>query len=238
LPAIALFITFSTKILIDEHEIILKNIIKQKALKWTDIKEIERVRRLCIWRGENPKDLKIASTAGAKIFVYGYLKDYDQAIKDIEQYSRKAIGTLKYYAGSGYFIHKKTYLYTTMFLGIGLLCVLILYYYYHYPLKTVLLSCLPLSVLAFYIAYMDRKAQVRISFTDEGIIYEYAKQIGLRFKRVSTIIPLESIISVKMVNEKKGPVEIETSKEDYLLWSYYDDNLNSKVIEEIKRRKQ
>lgn len=237
LPAMTVFIRTNVKILIDEHEIVVKYLLSQEKINWGDITEIERVHELSVWRRENPRDLKFTRNDGKVIFIYGYLKDYDQAIKDIERYSPKAIGQLKAYKGTESVVHKKHEWSLVVIAGALFIWALTIKDIYKdlFSFSNVIIF----FIFLFYWVYFLKMGKVIISFSDKGIIYEGGESRGIIFfKRVRSVIPWETINSVKIVNDRKGPIKIETSSRNYLFWSAKDPKINATVFEEINRRMQ
>jgi len=88
IPLIAIFILLKTNIQLNSEGIAQKNFLIYKKIRWEEVVSIKKVRKYTISFDE-PKDIKITGRDGTTIIVYGFLKDLEEAEKDIKKYSRK-----------------------------------------------------------------------------------------------------------------------------------------------------
>jgi len=236
MPLGAIFILLRTSVSINEKEIIFKKFAKEKSFLWEDIISIERIRRYSLT--PNPKDLKISIRNGKEIYIYGYLKDLNDAEQRIEKYSMKTIGEKTVYKGNGSIIYKRYTDLLWLLIGINFGSILVLYYYYQINVRTVVVYLSPtlFLLLIYYFSYFERMTQVVISFNENEMLYESSRRYGIFFKRVKFNFPWKAIISAKIVDEKKGPIIIETTQGDYPFWSNYDNDINVIVADKINLR--
>lgn len=91
IPLIMIFILLKTEIHINEREIIKKSITGNKTMRWEDVSSIERKNIYTIYL-DKPRDFTITATNNKRIYIYGFLRDIEDAEKDIIHYSKNEIG--------------------------------------------------------------------------------------------------------------------------------------------------
>ena len=239
IPLTAISVLLNTKLIISETGVRLKNFLKEKHIRWEDIETIDRKHFYPIIRELKPNDIEIKDRSKKVIRIYRFLRSFEEAKKDIERYLKRKIDEVtayKSYKGGGYNIHKKISLLIITLMAINWILIFILYFFKYKPKIIIVYTCIPFLAIALYALYFERKSCIELSITNIGLIYESAKRYGLRFKRFRSSIPWSSINSVKIIDNKKGPLKIETSDGNYFFWNSVNSDLNFKILDEINRR--
>ncbi len=91
-PLVTIFILLKTEISITGTEIVQKNFIKEKRIKWEDVISIEKKHFYRLHPDfEKPEDIEIIDNKKNVIRVYRFLEEFEEAEDYINRYSKNYI---------------------------------------------------------------------------------------------------------------------------------------------------